>query len=55
VTEAWGEWSSGALGERPVSEKKIRKVVREVGRNPLEAPDTLSENASEETVDEKRD
>lgn len=55
VTEAWGEWSAGDLGERPVSEKKIRKVVRDVAREPLEGPDPLSENASEEAPDEKRD
>ena len=30
VEEAWGEWSESDLGERPVSEKKIRKVRREV-------------------------
>ena len=29
VQEAWGEWSADDLGERPVSEKKVRKVVRE--------------------------
>jgi tRNA (adenine57-N1/adenine58-N1)-methyltransferase len=29
VDEAWGEWSEADLGERPVSEKKIRKVRRE--------------------------
>ena len=28
--ESWGEWSEADLGERPVSEKKIRKVRREV-------------------------
>ena len=26
VTEAWGEWTAQDLGERPVSEKKIRRV-----------------------------
>jgi tRNA (adenine57-N1/adenine58-N1)-methyltransferase len=36
VTEAWGEWSSGDLGERPVSEKKIRRVVRETAIQPPE-------------------
>jgi tRNA (adenine57-N1/adenine58-N1)-methyltransferase len=30
VQEAWGEWSETDLGERPVSEKKIRKVRRDV-------------------------
>jgi tRNA (adenine57-N1/adenine58-N1)-methyltransferase len=29
VEESWGEWSEADLGERPVSEKKIRKVRRE--------------------------
>ena len=36
VAEAWGRWTEGDLGERPVSEKKVRRVVREVGRG--EAP-----------------
>jgi tRNA (adenine57-N1/adenine58-N1)-methyltransferase len=39
VEEAWGEWSETDLGERPVSEKKIRKVRREVTGTPVEAPD----------------
>jgi tRNA (adenine57-N1/adenine58-N1)-methyltransferase len=30
VEESWGEWSAADLGERPVSEKKVRKVRREV-------------------------
>ena len=30
VEEAWGRWSADDLGERPVSEKKVRKVRREV-------------------------
>ncbi len=30
VTQAWGEWTSEDLGERPVSEKKIRRVRRDV-------------------------
>ncbi|MBI4943952.1 MAG: tRNA (adenine-N1)-methyltransferase [Actinobacteria bacterium] len=30
VEAAWGEWTADELGERPVSEKKIRKVVRDV-------------------------
>ena len=29
VGQAWGEWSAQDLGERPVSDKKVRKVVRE--------------------------
>jgi tRNA (adenine57-N1/adenine58-N1)-methyltransferase catalytic subunit len=40
VDEAWGRWSPSDLGERPVSEKKIRKVVREAGRP---APDDADE------------
>jgi tRNA (adenine57-N1/adenine58-N1)-methyltransferase len=39
VEEAWGEWSETDLGVRPVSEKKIRKVRREVTVTPLEPSD----------------
>jgi tRNA (adenine57-N1/adenine58-N1)-methyltransferase len=39
VEEAWGEWSEKDLGVRPVSEKKIRKVRREVTVTPLEPSD----------------
>ncbi len=42
VDEAWGRWSPADLGERPVSEKKIRKVVRESGR-PVAEGDTPGE------------
>ena len=39
VDEAWGHWSPDDLGERPVSEKKVRKVRREVaGAREAEAP-----------------
>jgi len=31
VDEAWGRWSEEDLGERPVSEKKIRRVRRGLG------------------------
>ncbi len=37
VEEAWGHWTAEELGERPVSEKKIRRVHRAV--NPPEAGD----------------
>ena len=37
VAEAWGEWSASDLGERPVSEKRVRKVRREVSDTPSEA------------------
>jgi tRNA (adenine57-N1/adenine58-N1)-methyltransferase len=30
VERSWDHWTAGELGERPVSEKKIRKVVRTV-------------------------
>jgi tRNA (adenine57-N1/adenine58-N1)-methyltransferase len=30
VDQAWGEWTADDLGERPVSEKKIRRVRRDV-------------------------
>ena len=38
VTEAWGRWSPADLGERPLSEKKIRKVARDADRSRLDAP-----------------
>jgi tRNA (adenine57-N1/adenine58-N1)-methyltransferase len=38
VALAWGEWTAQDLGERPVSEKKVRRVRAEVGGR--EAPDT---------------
>jgi tRNA (adenine57-N1/adenine58-N1)-methyltransferase catalytic subunit len=34
VREAWGAWTAENLGERPVSEKKVRKVRREVRSSP---------------------
>jgi tRNA (adenine57-N1/adenine58-N1)-methyltransferase len=42
VGEAWGEWTSEDLGERPVSEKKVRRVRREVvgASTPGDAPGT---------------
>ncbi|GLY18287.1 tRNA (adenine-N1)-methyltransferase [Kineosporia rhizophila] len=36
VSEAWGEWTADDLGERPVSDKKVRKVRREVTNTPSE-------------------
>jgi tRNA (adenine57-N1/adenine58-N1)-methyltransferase catalytic subunit len=30
VTQAWGEWTAQELGERPVSEKKVRRVRADV-------------------------
>ncbi len=50
VEAAWGEWTADELGERPVSEKKIRKVRRDVtaGR-PAEPP---VEERVEERVEE---
>ena len=35
--EHWGEhgWTAGELGERPVSDKKVRRVRRDVGRGPI--------------------
>ena len=30
--DAWGRWSEQDMGERPVSERKIRRVQRELGR-----------------------
>jgi tRNA (adenine57-N1/adenine58-N1)-methyltransferase len=43
VAEAWGEWSASDLGERPVSDKKARKVRREVS-------DTTSEDLAPEAI-----
>jgi tRNA (adenine57-N1/adenine58-N1)-methyltransferase catalytic subunit len=37
VAEAWGEWTAEDLGERPLSEKKVRKVRREVTDTPAES------------------
>jgi tRNA (adenine57-N1/adenine58-N1)-methyltransferase catalytic subunit len=54
VEEAWGEWSEADLGVRPVSEKKIRKVRREVtgsGEVPAGAPADLDAGAPEATTD----
>jgi tRNA (adenine57-N1/adenine58-N1)-methyltransferase len=34
VEEAWGRWTAEDLGERPVSEKKVRRVRREVTAQP---------------------
>lgn len=39
VETAWGEWTADGLGERPVSEKKIRKVVRDVTATAPADPD----------------
>jgi tRNA (adenine57-N1/adenine58-N1)-methyltransferase len=39
VEEAWGQWTAEALGERAVSEKKIRRVRRDVtGTGPDDLP-----------------
>jgi tRNA (adenine57-N1/adenine58-N1)-methyltransferase len=38
VALAWGEWTAQDLGERPVSEKKVRRVRAEVSGR--ETPDT---------------
>jgi tRNA (adenine57-N1/adenine58-N1)-methyltransferase len=29
VEQAWGEWSAQELGERPVSDRKVRRVARD--------------------------
>jgi tRNA (adenine57-N1/adenine58-N1)-methyltransferase len=51
VEEAWGEWSEADLGERPVSEKKIRKVRREVTVGSTEALETASDQRVSGTVE----
>jgi tRNA (adenine57-N1/adenine58-N1)-methyltransferase len=50
VEEAWGEWSEADLGVRPVSEKKIRKVRREVTVTPATAgePDAAADEPDAE-------
>ena len=58
VEEAWGEWSEVDLGVRPVSEKKIRKVRREVtgtavGTAVPEAPETPLEGPLEGSADDR--
>ena len=40
VEQAWGEWTSEDLGERPVSEKKIRRVRRDVTATAAPGADT---------------
>ncbi|MFN8076467.1 MAG: tRNA (adenine-N1)-methyltransferase [Kineosporiaceae bacterium] len=40
--EAWGEWTAEDLGERPVSEKKIRRVRRSVAGTPAEPAGPLT-------------
>ena len=42
VEQAWGEWTSEDLGERPVSEKKIRRVRRDVTATPADGAATGS-------------
>ncbi len=50
VGAAWGEWTAQDLGERPVSEKKVRKVRSGlVGRS--EAPDADSSEAERDQMD----
>jgi tRNA (adenine57-N1/adenine58-N1)-methyltransferase len=49
VEEAWGEWSEADLGERPVSEKKIRKVRREVGGGSPESLEAGSDQIEAES------
>ena len=40
VSAAWGEWTAQDLGERPVSEKRVRKVRSGlVGRQDTPEPD----------------
>jgi tRNA (adenine57-N1/adenine58-N1)-methyltransferase len=50
VEQAWGHWSPEDLGERPVSEKKIRRVRRDVtstapGASGGEPPDQAPEGS----------
>jgi tRNA (adenine57-N1/adenine58-N1)-methyltransferase len=50
VDEAWGKWSPDDLGERPVSEKKVRKVRREVTGGRPAAADPAEPDAPNGTV-----
>ena len=39
VTQAWSEWTAQDLGERPVSEKKVRRVRRDLMSDETETDD----------------
>jgi tRNA (adenine57-N1/adenine58-N1)-methyltransferase len=41
VTQAWSEWTAQDLGERPVSEKKVRRVRRDLISDETESDDHL--------------
>jgi tRNA (adenine57-N1/adenine58-N1)-methyltransferase len=41
--ESWGEWTAEELGERPVSEKKLRRVARAASTQ-VNRPGTISED-----------
>jgi tRNA (adenine57-N1/adenine58-N1)-methyltransferase len=50
VAAAWGEWTAQDLGERPVSEKKVRKVRSGlVGR--AQGPDAERPEAERDQMD----
>jgi tRNA (adenine57-N1/adenine58-N1)-methyltransferase len=50
VAAAWGEWTADDLGERPVSEKRVRKVRSGlVGRE--ETPDADHPEAERDQMD----
>src|SRR4051812_40174935 len=41
VTQAWSEWTAQDLGERPVSEKKVRRIRRDLISDETESDDDL--------------
>ena len=58
VTQAWGEWTAQELGERPVSEKKVRRVRADVtgaaraGAEPGDGPiDTPVDGPTDGAID----
>ena len=50
VAAAWGEWTAQDLGERPVSEKRVRKVRSGLVGRP-EAPDADQSEAERDQMD----
>ncbi|GAA3612763.1 tRNA (adenine-N1)-methyltransferase [Kineosporia mesophila] len=52
VAEAWGEWTAVDLGERPVSDKKVRKVRRDVTGASAQAL-ALAEDLDSDPADEQ--
>ncbi|HET9657984.1 MAG TPA: tRNA (adenine-N1)-methyltransferase [Kineosporiaceae bacterium] len=55
VEEAWGRWTAEDLGERPVSEKKIRRVRREVTGGTPEGSSVAAPGAPADTPEDELD